>query len=250
VSAIGTLVWKEAHVLRRDQRFVLFLFAFPSVFALLLSQPLSRLPGVDQGVTQAIPGFTVMFTYYVVVLLGISHFREHAWGAWTLTRVSGLSRPTLILGIAAPYYLLGVLQVWIMLGLGWVFLGLPMRGSLAGLVLLILALQTTTVGLAFVLMNLTSSLSTMLQTSQLLALSLGAVSGAIMPISTMPAWARVVARVTPQYWALEGIKGVLEGSRLVAVLPHVCVLVGMGAALLTLGAWGFDVRKARRVPLR
>lgn len=250
MSAIATLIWKEAHILRRDQRFVLFLFAFPTVFALLLSQPLGRLPGVEQGVTQAIPGFTVMFTYYVVVLLGISHFREHAWGAWTLTRVAGLSRPTLVVGISAPYYILGVLQVWIMLGLGWVFLDLPMRGSLLGLVLLTLALQTTTVGLAFVLMNLTASLSTMLQTSQLLALSLGAISGAIMPISTMPAWSRVVARATPQYWALEGIKGVLQGARLADVLPHVIVLLAMGAALLAIGAWGFDVRKARRVPLR
>lgn len=250
MNGVRTLVWKEALVLRRDRRFLLYLFALPLAFSLLLSKGIGTIPSVEDGASQAVTGFTVMFTYWVVVLLGLSHFREHTWGVWSMVRVAGLRRWELLVGLLMPYFLLGVMQVTLLLAFGRVALGMRVEGSLLGLALLVITLELTTIGVGILLLNLVADLGTMMQLAQLFALLFAVFAGSLLPMSSLPEWCQVIAHGAPQFWALEGMRGVLAGQGFVDVLPNIAVLAAMGTALLVAGLLTFDVRKNRKDTLR
>jgi ABC-2 type transport system permease protein len=42
---------------------------------------------------------------------------------------------------------------------------------------------------------------------------LGALGGALVPISTLPAWTRVLSPATPQYWAMRSARDVILNDR-------------------------------------
>ena len=57
----------------------------------------------------------------------------------------------------------------------------------------------------------------------------GAIGGAFVPFSVLPAWARAIAPVTPTYWAMRGMRSViLEGRGLGGVALPAAVLLGDG----------------------
>ena len=167
-------------MLRQDKRFIIFLFLVPTILALLLYKGIGA-TGHSNGADQAVPGFSVMFGFYIITYIGVSHYREHAWGAWTMVRAAGIPRLTAAIGVLAPYYLLGVAQLTIMLLVGGVALGAHVRGSPIMVFCLILATEATIVGIAVTLLNVTSSLTAMQQTTQMIVLVLGAIGGALLP---------------------------------------------------------------------
>lgn len=246
-----TLIRKEAQVLKSDRSVVIFLFAFPLVFTLLLSEGFGKMLGTDRGIDSTMPGFTVMFGFYVITFLGMSHYREHYWGSWITLRSLGLSRGAIILGTLAPYYLLGIIQMGLMLFLGWSLFGMQVSGSLFAIALLILATGLTTMGIALTLLNLTSQLSTMEHINHLVVLVLGTIGGTLLPPAVMPAWARPLAPFTPQYWAVQGFRAALSEQATVSdVLPNLAILLGMGGVLLAVGIPSFDLRRQRQMRLR
>lgn len=249
LDQVRALIWKETRVLRQDRRFVIFLFLVPTVLALLLKDGIGAAGG-GNGADQAVPGFSVMFGFYIITYIGISHYREHAWGAWTIVRASGANRLTLGVGVITPYFLLGVGQLLLMLTVGRVVLGAHMEGSYLALVLLVLATELAIVGIAVTLLNITSSLTAMQQMNQLIVLLLGAIGGALLPIDAMPGWSQALARCTPQFWAVQGLQDVMGGGGIADVSANLAVLTAMGVGLLAFGLRAFDPRKVRRVPLR
>lgn len=250
MSAVAALVLKETRVMRRDQRFLLWLFLFPIAMILLLKGALGNLTA-GHGADQAVPGFTVMFSFDIITYVAVSHYREHAWKVWTVVRSTGIREADLVVGILAPYFVLGVAQTVVMLLFGVAAFGASLNGSAAGLLLLAMATQVVVAGLAVVLLNLTSSLTTMKQLTQMIVFVLGAVGGALVPVKAMGSWAVPLARFTPQFWSIEGFKTVMSRhGGLGDVLPNIAVLLGAGVVLLLLGASRYDPAKSRRSPAR
>lgn len=242
---------KEAQVLRRDPTFLFFLVLFPLLLESLLTRPFGKLVSGGDGAAQTVPGFTLMFGFYVVIFVGISHYRERSWGAWTVARVSGLSDRVLAVQVALPYALLSAAQIFVMLLAGHFLFGAEFKGSLVGLVLLIAATSTLAVAISLNLINLTSNLTAMQNLSQLVILGFGAIGGVLLPINVMPGWSQAAARFTPQYWALQGLKTVMaHNGGLADVLPNLAVLVVGAIVLMLLAVLRFDPATSRREAMR
>ena len=250
-TALSALVWKEARILRQDHRFFVYLFALPLLLTFLLAHGIGQLPETNSGAAHAVPGYAVMFGFYVTTYIGVSHYREHAWGAWTLVRTVGLRRRTLVAGLVLPYFILGVAQLTLMIAGGCVLYRVTITGNVAGLVLLAIATELAIVGIAMTLLWVTTSLTSLQQLNQLIVLVVGAIGGALLPVSAMPDWTQPLARVTPQFWAVMGFRDLIEGhAGIVDIVPNVALLGIMGAGLLTAGARAFDPAKTRRIPVR
>ncbi|MFE1796047.1 ABC transporter permease [Streptomyces sp. NPDC059517] len=251
IEVLRAFLWKEAVVLRTDRMVLPYLVAFPLIMAALLSSAFGKIPGVGNGANQAVPGFAVMFAFYGITFLGISHYREHGWGVWTVVRASGLPRPLLLCGVVLPYFVLGVVQFAITLTIGWAAYGMQVTGSVAAFALTVLSTELAIIGVAVVLLNVTSHMSSMQQANHVVVLVGAAASGALLPYQTMPTAVQVLAHATPQFWALQAMKGICSRHLGVAgVLPDVAVLLGMGAVLLTIGVSAFDPARSRRIALR
>ena len=251
MTPLAALLWKDYRILKRDRRFLVFLFAIPTLLVLLLGRSVGQLPGVERGADQVVPGFTVMFGFYIITYIGIAHYREHAWGAWTLIRSSGFRRSEMAIGIVLPYFILGLLQILILLASGVLVFGASLNGSIVGVVLIAGATEVAVAGLAITLINATSSYVSLQQINQVIVLIGAAISGALLPIHTMPSSVEFIAYITPQYWSVQGLKLVMsQHGDVTSVLPYVAVLAGGGLTLLILAFKGFDPKKSRRMPLR
>lgn len=74
-------------------------------------------------------------------------------------------------------------------------------------------------------------------------LALGALGGAMVPLTFMPPVMQQVARLLPHSWALDGLQSLVrDGGGVASVLPNVGVLAAYGAVVLAVAAWRF--RKA------
>ena len=251
MNTIRALVWKECRVLIRDKRFLVFLFAVPLLLAVILGPAIGTTPGAGGERTFAAIGFTVMFGFYIITYMGVSHYRDHGWGFWTMIRATGPNRAALAFGIAIPYLVLGCLQMVAMLTIGVAFLGVSIKGSYLALGTLILTTEAVIIGIGLILLRLTRSQTHMQQLSHLIVLILGAIGGALLPITAMDGWVQTLARATPQFWALRGLRGVVtEGWGIADVVSTLIVLATMAATFIAIGIALFDPRSARTVPLQ
>ena len=69
---------------------------------------------------------------------------------------------------------------------------------------------------------------------------LGALGGAMVPLEIFGEPLRTIAMLTPQAWAIEGLRDVgLRGAGVAEILPQLAVLALFSAVLLTIGTWRF-----------
>ena len=74
----------------------------------------------------------------------------------------------------------------------------------------------------------------------------GAVGGALVPLSVLPAWARTVAPVTPTYWAMRGFRSVIldaGGFASVALPTGILLAMTLGLAVVAVRRLRFDEAK-------
>jgi ABC-2 type transport system permease protein len=242
----------EVRVLRRDPTPLMILVLMPlivvpifrSTFAAALEQS-----GYDNvsGAEFAVPGNAVQFLFFLAPTVGFAFFREHAWSTWERLRTSAAGSADIIAGKSAPMLGLGALQLVVMFGVGVAFLDLQVRGSTAGVVLVSAALLVCVVALGLAITAIARTLQQVSALGYLGATVFGAIGGALVPFSTLPAWVRAVAPVTPQYWAMRGYNSlVLGGQSLSAAVRPAAMLLGYAAVFVAvaLARFRFDDTKA------
>ncbi|MFI6284828.1 ABC transporter permease [Streptomyces sp. NPDC051018] len=198
------------------------------------------------GAEQAVPGMAVMFTFFLVNLVGFGVFREHGWKTWDRLR-AGLARPgEIVVGrIAVP---LGVaaLQLTVVFLVGGLLYDLRVRGSWLGLVAVGAALALCVVLFGMALVSLCRTVAQLAVFANLAALLFAGLGGALTPLSSLPDWAGPFAPGVPTYWAMRGFTTVvLDGGGPGAVVLPVVVLAGfsLGFAVLTMVFFRFEHRK-------
>jgi ABC-2 type transport system permease protein len=121
-----------------------------------------------------------------------------------------------------------------------VLFGLHVRGSLFALCAVDLAFVVWLIGLSFAAVAIAGTFQQLLAISNMGAIVLAGVGGALTPISTLPGWAEAIAPATPTYWAMRGFNGViLEGHSLAAEGKPIAILLGSAIAFFLLGALRF-----------
>jgi ABC-2 type transport system permease protein len=225
----------ELRVLRRDPTPLVVLVVMPLLMAPLFATTfrgallLGGHPHAS-GADFAIPAQTAEFAFFLAPYTGFSFFRDHGWKTWARLRASRATAVEIVIGKALPMVALGLVQVVVLLAFGVTVLHLHLRGQAPALVLV-----STTYIAAAVAFGV--ALTAVLRTSQQLnafgflgATLLGALGGALVPLSTLPAWTRRFAPATPQYWTMRAAHDVvLDGRGASSVVAPVLVLGGFVA---------------------
>jgi ABC-2 type transport system permease protein len=170
------------------------------------------------------------------------------------TRKLGVSRrmfatPTSVRAIVAGEALgriaIAVLQgVIIMLGSALLF-GVSW-GSPAAAALLMLAFAGVAGGAGMLMGSLATSTEQAIAIGLLLALGMGALGGAMMPLEFFSPTMYAVAHITPHAWAADGFAELIRRDGGVGdVVSELGVLVAYGAALFAAAAWGLRRSIAR-----
>ncbi|HUJ76230.1 MAG TPA: ABC transporter permease, partial [bacterium] len=101
----------------------LMAFLAPASRALLVAQGYVNAGGAEQ----AVPGMTVMFSFFVIGVIGVQFFREQGWGTWDRLRIaSGIAE--ILVGKIAPGLLLLAVQLAVVFGTGSLLFHLHVAG--------------------------------------------------------------------------------------------------------------------------
>lgn len=230
---IAAILRHELRVIGRDPFPIVVLIAFP-VLAMLFLKPAFKYALVADGYRgangseQVVPGQAVLNAFFIVSMTSFAFFSEYGWNTWDRLRASAASSGEIIVGKALPRLAMSLAGFVVVFAVGIPLTDMESRGPLVAAVPLVTAL-----GLCLVMLGVASTaLSRTVQQANAFAMVglvlFGAIGGALVPISALPAWARAVAPVTPTYWAMRGFRSIiLDGRGLEGVLLPVAVLLGM-----------------------
>lgn len=241
----------DAVLLLREPAALVTMLLTPALLMVFL-KPLYRSVLVESGdagatgAELAVPGMTTMFAFFMVGIVSDAIFREHGWRTWDRLRVSPVRDWELLLGKVLPGYLTVLCLFAILMGLGWALVGFRVRGSVVGVLLVLLALGAVVVSFGMALCALSASRRQAFTYERLAALVWAGLGGTFVPIALLPGWLEIPARLTPTYWAMEGFGDVvLEGRGVTSVLPEVAALAAFAALFAVVAISRFRMETAR-----
>ncbi len=233
---ISALAINELRVYRHDSAPLMVIVLMPIIFIAFI-RPAFRMTleregysGIS-GAEQAVPGMIVMFAMFLIGYVGLSFLREYRWRTWERLRASAAHPADLVLGKALPHLLIGLIQQVVLLVLGVAVFGMHVRGPWAVLAAVSLCFSSALVACGVALFALCRSHQQVVAFSNVGAVILAGLGGAIAPVSLLPRWMQLLSPLTPAYWALRALRAViLDGAGLGAVAPAILALVGFAAA--------------------
>lgn len=244
---VGALWRHNALLIRRDPGTAIVLVLMPLAF-MAFFQPLFRIALAEEGYTgasgaeQAVPGMAVMFALFGSGVVGLRILEEHGWGTWPRLRASGATPAEILVGKLLPPLVVLVLQSAVLFAAGGALFGLRIRGEGTALVLVAAALVLCMLALGTAAVSVCRTEEQVTVFTNLGSLVLAGLGGALVPVSTLPGWARAVAPATPSYWAMRGFRAVtLEGGDVAAVAGPVAALLlfAAGFALIAVARFRF-----------
>ena len=242
---------RELRLLGQDPVPLVLLLAVPVAFiaflkpAMFITLVVEGYPGRN-GSEQAVPGAATTFSFLLCGLVGLSFFREHAWGTWDRLRASPATASDLVLGKLVPVYAFALLQTAWLFSVGVVAFGLRIRGSVAALALVGTAAAAAHVAIGLLLVAVARTVQQVNALANLGTVLLAGVGGALVPRYLLPAWVQAVGPATPTYWAMRGYRSViLDGRGLAHVALPAGMLVAFAAGALLLALARFSVEDAK-----
>lgn len=186
---------------------------------------------------QTIPGYTVMFVFFLIGYLNSTLREERVSGTFRRLMSVPVKRGTLLGGKLLNAFLVGVIQVGVMFAVGNLMFGLDLGRDLLALALLTFALvaSATAIGLAAASFGVADNTLTA-------PLILGAVlSGCILPVDLLPPFVRTLSYIFPHRWALAGYHNlIVRGQSFPQVLPQILILAGFTAVFFFIAVRRFD----------
>ncbi len=238
----------DLRILRSDPAFLLIMTVMPLIVMAFIKPAFgsTAVPfggtgaaSTGNGAEHAVPGVTVMFSFFLVGNVGFGVFREHGWNTWERLRASRAAPVEVMAGKVVVPLLTLALQLTVLIGLGGLLFDLHVRGSLLAMATVATALAICLVCMGLFLLAVTRTIMQLNAISNLGTMLFAGLGGALAPISVLPGWARAISPATPSYWAMRGFRDVIEGGGLTHAALPVAVLLLFATGFATLAALRF-----------
>lgn len=187
--------------------------------------------GLDVSIPSVI-AFVLTFLVLLVSLIVVT--RETTSGTLSRLYATPLSALERLLGYSLALLFLGIMMVGVMLGIGIGVFGAVVRGSLILLFLGAVLYALAHIFLAVFLSNFTRNELQAVQMAPLIALPSMALSGMLIPVSTLPQWIQPLAKVIPMYYGNVIFEGIMLKGYGVSQLATAFTIVGAFALLFLL----------------
>jgi len=192
-----------------------------------------------------VPGFVVMFAFFIVGSMGSELLQERQQGSLRRLMAAPIPRWSIIIAKMLAYIGLVLVQVCIIFGVASFFFGMPLGESLLGLLLVsvVLGLTSTSLGVMVAALSRTDKQADSI--GILLGFLLAALGGCFIFGSPVPLYeqggtVQIISRLTPHAHALMAYGKLLnKGGGLLDILPQVGILLAFSAAFFFIAVWRF-----------
>jgi ABC-2 type transport system permease protein len=210
ISRTIALIRHNAILVLREPGALLSRILMPIGFDFIVRPLDVEAQGASLGTAQAVTGSVVMFSLLAVGIVGSMIMTERVWGTWDRVRATAVHPVELLIGKAIPGMGVLLIQQIVIFGFGILVQGMTVA-NIGLLVVAVLAWTLALLGFGAAVGVLARTLSEMSAAFDIGGILLSGVGGAVVPLSTMPEWIRVIAPVSPGYWGLAAMRGALEG---------------------------------------
>jgi len=192
-------------------------------------------------IVSALGGLITMVV--VMILTSLSVAREREFGTFDQLLVAPFSPGEILIGKSVPGIVLGLMDGLIFSTGAVLWFGVPMRGSMAALVLSLFCFTVAIVGVGLLVSSLSTTMQQALLGSFIFIMPAAVLSGFTTPIENMPAWLQTATLLNPLRYIVVALREIfLEGAGLGFVWPQVWPLLLMAGATLPVAAWMFRRR--------
>ncbi len=200
------------------------------------SYQLTRRPTATE---QNVPGYTIFGVFFIVLTLASSFLQEKKDGTFQRILAAPLTKTALLIGKLLPYYLVNLVQIGLMFCIGIILFGMTI-GNLPALVIVSLALAATANGLGLLVAALGKTEAQVNGLSVLLAITLSALGGMMVPTFIMPNLMKTLSLFTPHAWALTGYHDIIiRGLGVRDIFTETLVLLGFAFTFFLIALWRF-----------
>jgi ABC-2 type transport system permease protein len=187
-------------------------------------------------VLNIVPGLIcVVLPISTLLVTALSITRERERGTME-NLLAMLVRPIeVMLAEIVPYIFVGYIQVVLILTVSALFFQLPVRGSVA-LLLVALGLFIAALGITF--STVAANQMQAIQFAMFTFLPSILLSGFMFPFKGMPVWAQWVGEIIPATHAMRVVRGLLlKGNRLPDILPELWPIALFALAAIMIAVW-------------
>jgi ABC-2 type transport system permease protein len=186
---------------------------------------------------QTIPGYAVMYVFFIVTTLSASIHQEKVHGTFRRLLTTPVGRAEMLAGKMLATMTVGLVQVIVLFIVGAVFFRLGLgRDPIAFLLLTVVLVATAAaIGLAVSTTRMRGA-----GVGALLVIS-AVIGGCMFPLDLMPAFLRNLSYIVPHSWALIGYQNLLVRDQgIQEVMPQIGALLGFALLFFLIAVRRFD----------
>jgi ABC-2 type transport system permease protein len=217
-SGTAAMALSEWRKLRHDQLDLVTRSVQPLLWLFVFGTAMSRLRAIPTGGVDyrayLAPGVMAQAAMFVAIFFGLAVIWERDVGQLQRLLATPLPRTAIVLGKAAGAATRAIVQACVLLVV-IALAGIELRWRVLGVAgaLVLLALGTGVFAcLSMTIASLVKERERFMGIGQLVMMPLFFASSALYPLSVMPGWLHVVARVNPLTYEVEGLRGFLLGG--------------------------------------
>jgi ABC-2 type transport system permease protein len=265
------ITFKDLKLLARDRRAAFVLVAFPLIFIALIGLSMGRLQArmeprenstadhqTEQLQTgqqesekdietsdvyrQLVPGFTVMFVFFLVNIMARSFIHERQLGTLKRLRIAPLRPSSLLIGKTAPFFIVSLIQTAVLFLAGRFVWGMSWGNQPWLLLPVVVTTSLSATALGLLVATLVRTDSQVSAYANVVVITMAGISGCFMPRDWLPESIRVTSLATPHAWALIGYHEILsEKAPSLGVVTQSCgMLFGFSLFFFLLGCLLFS----------
>ena len=182
-----------------------------------------------------VPGIMgLIFILICAMMTSVSIVREKETGTMEGLLVSPVRPIWIIFAKMIPYFLLSCVNLVVILVLARYVLGVPMSGSMVGLVGLSLLYLVLSLALGLFISTMANTqVTAMLISGMVLMLPIIMLSGMLFPVENMPGILQALSCIVPARWYIDAVRKLMIGGMPFAeVWQQACILFAMTAVLV------------------
>lgn len=187
-----------------------------------------------------VPGFTVMFAFFLMGTIAESLHTERDHGTFRRLLAAPLDRGAIVGGTMIAYMIVVFLQVTFLFGIAAGVFNMPLGNSIPALLLITLALSLAATSIGLLLASVTKSGKQAGAFGLVLGFVLAGLGGALLQFRVYEAEGILgkIGLLTPHAHALEGYNRImLDGLGLAAVWPQALILLGFAMVFFLAAMW-------------
>lgn len=188
-----------------------------------------------------VPGFTVMFAFFLISIMARSFIIERDQGTLRRLLMAPIGRLPVLFGKVMPFYLTSILQCGLLFVCGRILFDMPWGEQPLYLIPVILCTSAAATSLGLLLSTVVRSDQQVSSYGTTLILVLSSISGCFFPRDLFPKAMKQISLFTPHAWALKAFDAVLTQPSVDPIIIANCcgMLLLFAVVCFTAGWWRF-----------